>query len=150
MPCALIFSFVLFPLNFPCGSAGKESACHAGDLGWIPGLGRSPGEGKGYPFQYSGLENSIDCIVHGVSKSWTRRKDFHFPTEWKKTIVSGRLERVCQFRFTSRGSHSILPTCQQATHCKGKSDVFSERSLCISILKNSYLPHLTLQPCISY
>ena len=41
------------------------------DLSSIPGLGRSPGEGKGYPFQYSGLENSMDCIVHGVTKSWT-------------------------------------------------------------------------------
>ena len=47
-------------LGFPCGSAGKESACNVGDLGLIPGLGRSPGEGKGYPHQYSGLENSID------------------------------------------------------------------------------------------
>ena len=56
-------------LGFPCGSAGKESACNAGDLGSIPGSGRSPGEGKGYPLQYSGLENSIDCIVHGVAKS---------------------------------------------------------------------------------
>ena len=52
-----------------CDSAGKESACNAGDLGSIPGLGRSPGEGKGYPFQYSGLENSVDCIVHGVAES---------------------------------------------------------------------------------
>ena len=50
-------------LGFPCGSAGKESSCNAGDLGSIPGLGRSPGEGKGYPLQYSGLKNSIDCIV---------------------------------------------------------------------------------------
>ena len=49
-----------------CGSAGKESACNAGDLGLILGLGRSPGEGKGYPLQYSDLENSMDCIVHGV------------------------------------------------------------------------------------
>ena len=57
-------------LGFPCGSAGKESACNAGDLGSIPGLGRSPGEGKGYPRQYSGLENSIDCIVHGVVTEW--------------------------------------------------------------------------------
>ena len=55
----------------PCGSAGKESTCNAGDLGLIPWLGRSPGEGKGYPLQYSGLENSMDCIVHGVTKSWT-------------------------------------------------------------------------------
>ena len=53
---------------FPCGSAGKESTCNVGDLGSIHGLGRSPGEGKGYPLQYSGLENSMDCIVHGVAK----------------------------------------------------------------------------------
>ena len=52
--------------------SGKESGRHEGDLGSIPGLGRSPGEGKGYPFQYSGLENSMDCIVvHGVAKSQT-------------------------------------------------------------------------------
>ena len=57
--------------GFPCGSAGKESACDVGDLGPIPGLGRSPGEGKDYPLLYSGLENSMDCIVHGVAKSRT-------------------------------------------------------------------------------
>ena len=49
----------------------KESAHNAGDLGLIPGLGRSPGEGKGYPLQHSGLENSMDCIAHGVTKSRT-------------------------------------------------------------------------------
>ena len=64
-------------LGFPCGSAGKESACIVGDLGSIPGLGRSPGEGKGYPLQYSGLENSMDCIVHGVAKSQTQLSNFH-------------------------------------------------------------------------
>ena len=58
-------------LGFPCGSAGNESDCNVGDLGSIPELGRSPGEGKGYPFQYSGLENSRDYIVHGVAKSYT-------------------------------------------------------------------------------
>ena len=58
-------------LGFPFGSAGKESAYNAGDLGLIPGLGRSAGEGKGYPLQYSGLENSMDYIVHGVTKSRT-------------------------------------------------------------------------------
>ena len=63
---------------FPGGSAGKESACNAGELGLIPGLGRSPGERKGYPLQYSGLENSMDCIVHGVAKSRTRLSGFHF------------------------------------------------------------------------
>ena len=65
-------------LGFPGGSAGKEFACNAGDLGSIPGLGRSPGEGKGYPLQYSGLENSTDCIIHGVTKSGTRLSDFQF------------------------------------------------------------------------
>ena len=59
-------------LGFPYGSAGKESSCSTGDLDLIPGLGRFPGEGKGYPLQYSGLENSMDCIVCGVAKSWTR------------------------------------------------------------------------------
>ena len=62
--------------GFPGGSAGKESACSAGDLGSIPGLGRSPGKGKGYRLQYSGLENSMDT-VHGVAKSRTRLSDFH-------------------------------------------------------------------------
>ena len=52
--------------GFPGGSAGKESPCNAGDPSSIPGLGRSPGEGKVYPLQYSGLENSMDCIVHKV------------------------------------------------------------------------------------
>ena len=56
-------------LGFPCGSAGKEYACSAGDLGLIPGLGRSPGEGKGYALQYSGLENSIDCSPWGCKES---------------------------------------------------------------------------------
>ena len=64
-------------LGFPCGSAGKESACNEEDLGLIPGLGRSPGEGKGCPLQYSGLENSMACIVHGVAKSQTRLSVFH-------------------------------------------------------------------------
>ena len=62
-------------LGFPGGSAGKESAHNEGDLGSIPELGRSPGEGKGYPLQYSGLENSMDRIVHGVAKSQTRLSD---------------------------------------------------------------------------
>ena len=54
------------------------SAHNAGDQGAIPGLARAPGERNGYPLQYSGLENSMDCIVHGVAKSWTRPSDFHF------------------------------------------------------------------------
>ena len=58
-------------LGFPCGSAGKESSCNMADLGLIPGLGRSPEKGKGYPLQYSGLENSMDSIVHGVTENRT-------------------------------------------------------------------------------
>ena len=67
-------------LGFPGVSAGIESACNVGDLDSVPVLGRSPGEGNSYPFQYSGLENSMDCIciVHGVAKSQTRLSDFHF------------------------------------------------------------------------
>ena len=57
--------------GFPDSSVVKESTCNAGDLGSIPRLVRSPGEGKRYPIQYSGLENSMDCIVHGVTNSWT-------------------------------------------------------------------------------
>ena len=68
----MIGKYLYFPLeDFPGGSAGKESACSVGDLGLISGLGRSPGEGKVYPVEYSGLENSMDCIVLGVTKSRT-------------------------------------------------------------------------------
>ena len=63
---------ILLALGFPGGSAGKESAWNMGDLGLIPGLERSPGEGKRYPLQYSGLENSMACIVHGLAKSQTQ------------------------------------------------------------------------------
>ena len=61
---------------FPRSSDGKESPCNAGDLGLILWLGRSFVEGNGYPLRYSGLENSMDCIVHGVAKSWTLLSDF--------------------------------------------------------------------------
>ena len=64
-------------VGLPWWFRGKESACNAGDLGLSPGSGRSPGEGKGYPLQYSGLENSMDCIGHGVAKSQTQLSDFH-------------------------------------------------------------------------
>ena len=68
--------------GFPGGSDGKESACNVGDLGSIPVLGRPPGEGNGYPLQYSDLENSMDrgtwlATVHGVAKGRTQMSDFH-------------------------------------------------------------------------
>ena len=80
------FTFTLSLLGFPGDSAGKESACNAGDLDSIPWLGRSPGEGKGCPLQYSGLENFMDCIVHGVAKSWTHCANFTFTTRHQKTV----------------------------------------------------------------
>ena len=64
--------------GFPGRSDGQGSTCNGGDLGSIPGLGRSPGEGNGYPLQCSGLENSMDCTVHRVAKSQTWLSDFHF------------------------------------------------------------------------
>ena len=83
------FSYFHYPAKgFPDGSVGKESTCNAGDPGLIPGLGRSPGEGKGYPLQYSSLQNSMDCIDHGVTKSQTQLNNFHSHStkskKWKK------------------------------------------------------------------
>ena len=76
---ALMFCLQSFPASgFSGGSASKESACNAGNLGSIPRMWRSPGEGNSYPRQYSGLENSMVCIAHRVAKSWTRLNDFHF------------------------------------------------------------------------
>ena len=74
----IILCILMYILGLPCGSAGKECVCNVGDLGSIPGLGICPGEGKGYPLQHSGLENSMNCIVHGVAKSWTQLSHFHF------------------------------------------------------------------------
>ena len=77
MGVSFLFSFA--SPCFPDSSAGKESPCNVGDLCSIPGLGRSPGEGKGYPLQCSGLGNSMDCIVHGVTESdMTEQLHFHF------------------------------------------------------------------------
>ena len=65
-------------MDFPCGSAGKKSTCNVGDPGSTPGLRITAGEGKSYPLQYSGLENFMDCIVHGITKSQTQLSNFHF------------------------------------------------------------------------
>ena len=80
-------------MGFPAGSVGKESVCNVGDLGLIPGLGRSPGEGNGYSLLYSCLENSMDrgvwrATICGVAKSWTWLRGFHF------TVLYSRL---CQW-----------------------------------------------------
>ena len=82
-------------------SVGKESTCNAGDLGSTPGLGRSPGEGKGSPLQCSGLENSTD-LVHGVTKSWRRLNDFHFTLLVYQTFITAGY--LIPF-FNLEGSH---------------------------------------------
>ena len=83
--------FFRYLLSVPCGSASKESTCYAGDLHLIPGLGRSPAQGKGYPLRYSGLENSRDCIVHGVAKSRTRLSDFYFHLSFTTILEVGTI-----------------------------------------------------------
>ena len=88
-----VFCFHFGRMDFPGGSAGEESACNVGDLGSIPGLGRSPGEGNGYLLQYSGLENAMDCIVHGVTKSGTWLSSFHFHSTHLFAIDSKLLQR---------------------------------------------------------
>ena len=81
-------------LGFPCDSAGKEPTCNAGDLGLMPRLGRSPREEKGYPLQYSGLENSTDSIVHEVANSQTQLSDFHFTYADDTTLITGSEEEL--------------------------------------------------------
>ena len=81
-------------MDFPGVSDGKVSAYNAGHPGLIPGLGRASGEGNGNPLQYSGLENSMDCRVHGVSKNWTRLSDFHFQKPVKLgSLMPGDIKR---------------------------------------------------------
>ena len=101
--------------GFPCSSDGKESACNVGDLGSIPGLGRSPREGKSYPLQYPGLENFMDCIIHGVTKSRTRLSDFHPWTEEPGRLQS-RIARVRCDLATKPPPQSAkkIPTLKQA------------------------------------
>ena len=91
-------------MGFPGGSAGKESACNAGDLGLIPGLGKSPGEGNGYPLQYSGLENSITIKFMG----WQRvRHDWVTFTSLQKLLNFNSAEFKITFRNTWRISGMI-------------------------------------------
>ena len=100
--------------GFPCGSAGKESACNVGDLDSILGLGRSPGEGKGYPLHFSGLQNSMDCRVHGVAKSRTWLSNFHF----KRTLVVQSLGHVRLFATPWTTAMPGLPVL----HCPPEFD----------------------------
>ena len=86
-------------MDFPCGSDGKESACKSGDLGSIPGLGRSPGEGKGYPLQYCGLENSMD---YTVAKSRTQLSDFHLHLSFSDLVFASVKNRKKMLFWSGR------------------------------------------------
>ena len=96
-------------MGFPCGSVGKESAYNAEDLGLIPGFGTSPGEGKGYPLQYYGLENSMDCIVYGAAKSWTWLSDFHFHFQWQERELSNTVIET----MSGRSWNHFVKRCHQ-------------------------------------
>ena len=96
----MIYKCIMFYLGFPDSSVGEESACSAGDPSLIPGLGRSTGEGKGYPLQYSALEYSVDCIVHGVAKSQTWLSDLHFTMFYLLIIIIEIFENWWDERYS--------------------------------------------------
>ena len=83
-------------MGFPCGSAGKESACNAGDLGSIPGLGRSPGEGKGYPLQPVFWPGEFHGLKSVGSQNCTPLSDFHFhfSCTYRKNVVYTRYSAI--------------------------------------------------------
>ena len=101
---------------FPGASAGKESTCSVGDLGSIPGLGRSPGEGKSYPLQYSGLENSMDSIVHAIAKSQTQLSIFHFQTSGRQKSLFSSFSLVCYLGSLSALTLSFSPQRSSVIH----------------------------------
>ena len=147
-------------MTFPGVSAGKESAFNAGDMGLIPGLGRSTGEGKGYPLQCSGLQNPTDCIVHRVAKSWTWLSDFHFtwlaPKQVLHTIVYWLKFFLCFNLIQSKprylfycSKNTIMPTNLENSAVATGLEKFSfhsnpKESQCQRMLKLSHnCTHLT-------
>ena len=103
-------------LGFPCGSAHKESVRNARDLGPIPGLERSPGEGIHYPLQYSGLESSMDCIAHEVAKSPTWLCNFHFQHLWLKEESEPGFWSRCLACWLVAGRLGLLLSLPLMTH----------------------------------
>ena len=124
-------------MSFPCGSAGKESTCNAGDLGSVPGLGRSPGEGKGYPLQYSVLENSMECIVHGVAGSRTRLSDFHFQISLVSKYLCLQNDAyeltMLDLSFRFKDVHDLVPTTLLM-------EFFTNQGLCLQTAQ--FVPNL--------
>ena len=119
-----------FPIMLSVAQLVKESAASAGDLGSIPGLGRSPGEGKGYPLQYSGLENSMNSIVHRITKSQTRLSAFQFHFHFQV---------LASINFTSYDSHKTpmrnAPLSSHSMHKKNESCTTMSRVYCYMAMK---------------
>ena len=122
-----VFNCILVSVDFPGGSDGKASAYNEGDLGSIPGSGRSPGEGNGNPFKYSCLENPMDigawlATVHGVAKSWTRLSDF---TVYQFSSVTQSCLTLCNPMDCSMPGlpvhHRLLAFTQTQVHSIGNA-----------------------------
>ena len=112
-PLILSFGFTGCEISWQCPLAG--------DLGSIPGLGRSPGEGKGYPLQYSDLENSMDCTVHEVAKSWTRLSNFRF--HWLQVCIFNLLQSSDWWGSNSRDEQMGT---KEANSCSGGPRVIQD------------------------
>ena len=118
---------------FASGSDSKDSTCNAGDQSLSPRLGRSPGERKGFPFQYSGLENSKGCIVHGVTKSWTQLSDFHYIGPNKSVMWPREYIMMCVHSATN----NLRCYITRQIHCFQN---MGQESLTIAILANCSFP----------
>ena len=129
--------------GFPCGSA-----CNARGLGLIPGLGRSPGEGKGYPLQYSGLENSMDCIVHGVTKSGTWLKGFHFSAKHQHESAIDVYMYAVRFDSWGDGTQWNLVMCLRSQGYVVDLDGTPECSVWKVFI--TYDPHIWLESWTKY
>ena len=115
-------------VSFPESSVGKESTCNIGDLDLIPGLGRSPGDGKGYPFQYSDLQNSMNCIVHGVSESQTT-------TEWLSLSLYND-----KINIKKHKTHMPSRLCLLYNLCQ---------QICVAIMGSACMHAKSLQSCLT-
>ena len=126
--------------GFPCGSADKESACNVGVLSSIPGLGRFPGEGKGYPLQFSGLENSMYCIVHGVTKSRTQLSNFHVDFQHLKKSQLWYSLAILKLKFLHAVPWKVGGIWSSALLSCSKGGMLSLRSVGL-VLSNICLRH---------
>ena len=123
-------------MGLPRGLSGIEFASQAGDLGWITGMERSPGEGTGYPLQYSGLENSMDCIVPKVENSWTRLSNFTFTFIHNSTLLMLCFPGLT-FSIQSREQYMTRPLCTVARTKDSDTKKFVTTSHTLSTFSNN-------------